>query len=146
LTAKKVKAQQQVDALKAEIAALRMELAELKARAGSPRTRPPRVLRYCRYQSNRKAPVGDGLRQVTVELPNIVIEEACVRGLLSVDAKNNPWSVVQSAYSSLLSDAALDWLIRNGVIAPEQRGSCYSPWHQQLAKAGCRSSLAPEYW
>jgi hypothetical protein len=76
------------------------------------------TLRVRRYRKRRR----DGLRQLTVELPNVVIEEACVRGLLSVGAKNNPWSVVQSAYSSLLSDAALDWLIRNGVIAPEQRG------------------------
>ena len=63
-----------------------------------------------------------GLRLLTVAVPETVIEGAVARGLLASDDGAQPWSVIQGCYASLLSDAALAWLIDNGVIAREQRG------------------------
>jgi hypothetical protein len=48
-----------------------------------------------------------------------------------------PWSVIQSCYVAQLSDAALEWLIKAGVIKREQRVNavevlrCISGWIEQ---------------
>jgi hypothetical protein len=51
-----------------------------------------------------------------------MIDEATERGLLSAEQRCDPWSVIQGCYAAELSDAALDWLIKGGVITNEQRG------------------------
>jgi hypothetical protein len=42
--------------------------------------------------------------------------------LLAAQDRAEPWSVIQSCYAAQLSEAALEWLIKAGVIKPEQRG------------------------
>jgi hypothetical protein len=44
------------------------------------------------------------------------------RGLLKSEASAEPWSVIECAYASQLSDAAINWLVNNGVIARDQAG------------------------
>jgi hypothetical protein len=85
-----------------------------------PERRPerPSTLRVRRHRERRS----HGLRLLTVTVPETVIEAAVARGLLASDDGAQPWSVIQGCYASLLSDAALAWLIDNGVITHEQRG------------------------
>jgi hypothetical protein len=78
----------------------------------------PSALRVRRHRERRRY----GLRMLIVTVPETVIESAVARGLLASDDSAQPWSVIQGCYASLLSDAALAWLIDNGVIAREQRG------------------------
>jgi hypothetical protein len=56
----------------------------------------------------------------TVEVPQSVIEAASERGLLEPGSRAEAWVLIQACYASMLSDAALNWLIRNGVIRSEQ--------------------------
>ena len=69
--------------------------------------------RVRRHRERRR----QGMCLITVEMPNAVIEGAIARGLLKPEASTEPWSVIESAYASLLSDAAIDRLVNNGVIA-----------------------------
>jgi hypothetical protein len=85
---------------------------------GERRPVSPSTLRVRRHRKRRRA----GMRLITVEMPNAVIEGAIARGLLKRDASTEPWAMIQGAYSSQLSDAALDWLVNGGVIAREQGG------------------------
>jgi len=78
----------------------------------------PNALRVRRHRERRRY----GLRMLNVTVPETVIESAVARGLLASDDGAQPWSVIQGCYASLLSDAALAWLIDNGVITHEQRG------------------------
>ena len=57
----------------------------------------------------------------TVEVPQSVIDAAIERQLLKPGKRDEAWEVIQACHASLLSDKALDWLIRNGVIRNEQR-------------------------
>jgi len=57
----------------------------------------------------------------TVEVPQSVIEAASERGLLEPGSRAEAWVLIQACYASMLSDAALNCLIRNGVIRSEQR-------------------------
>jgi hypothetical protein len=57
-----------------------------------------------------------------VPVPGAVVENAIARGLLAAEDRAEPWPVIQACYAAQLSDAALEWLIDGGVIAPEQRG------------------------
>jgi hypothetical protein len=84
----------------------------------APRPVNPNALRVRRHRERRRY----GLRLLTVAVPEIFIEGAVARGLLASDDGARPWSVIQGCYASLLSDAALAWLIDNGVITREQRG------------------------
>ena len=68
----------------------------------------------------------DGVRLVTVEVPEGVVKEAIARGLLEPDQCPNPWTLIQACYASLLSEAAFDWLTRNEVIAGEERADAVS--------------------
>lgn len=61
------------------------------------------------------------MRLVTVEVPQAVIEETSARGLLEPAEHARPWAVIHACYAIQLSDAALDCLIRDGVITLEQR-------------------------
>lgn len=49
------------------------------------------------------------------------LEPALVRGLLAEEDRLQPWRVIESCYAAQLSDAALERLIREGVIKREQR-------------------------
>ena len=64
----------------------------------------------------------NGLRLLTVTVPETVIENAIARRLLAAEDRAEPWPVIQGCYAAQLSDAALNWLIKRGVITPEQRG------------------------
>jgi hypothetical protein len=64
----------------------------------------------------------NGLRLMTVTMPEANIEHAISRGLLLREDRNKPWPVIQACYASCLSDTAMQWLIRNGVINGNERG------------------------
>ena len=74
--------------------------------------------RVRRHRERRR----QGMCLITVEMPNAVIEGAIARGLLKRGASAEPWSVIESAYASQLSDGAINWLVNNGVIARDQAG------------------------
>jgi hypothetical protein len=74
-----------------------------------------RVRRYRERRKQRRC-------LLTVTVPETVIEDAVTRGLLAAQDRAEPWSVIQSCYAAQLSEAALEWLIKAGVIKPEQRG------------------------
>jgi hypothetical protein len=74
--------------------------------------------RVRRHRERRR----QGMCLITVEMPNAVIEGAIARGLLTREASTEPWSVIESAYASQLSGAAINWLVDNGVIARDQAG------------------------
>ncbi len=75
------------------------------------------TLRVRRHRERRR----EGVRLVTVEVPEPAIEAAVARGLLKPEDRAEAWPVIQGAYAAQLSDKALNWLTRNGVITEEQR-------------------------
>ena len=77
----------------------------------------PSTLRVRRYRERRR----EGLRLLTVEIPEPVIEAAIARGLLKPEDCSQSSSVVRSAFAAQLSDTALNWLTNNAVITSEQR-------------------------
>jgi hypothetical protein len=77
----------------------------------------PSTPRVRRYRERRR----EGLRQLTVEVPEAVIEQAIGRGILKPEESAMAWDVIQACYAAQLSDAALDRLISVGVITREQR-------------------------
>src|SRR5436190_16894922 len=64
----------------------------------------------------------NGLRLMTVTMPEASIEQAITRGLLKPEDRTKPWPVIQACYASWLSEKAMQWLIRNGVINGKERG------------------------
>jgi hypothetical protein len=72
------------------------------------------TLRVRRWRQRRRGK----LRQVTVTVPQSVIDHAIARGLLQPAAE--PWAVVQACYAAQLSDAVLNRLVDDGVITAEQ--------------------------
>ena len=74
--------------------------------------------RVQRHRERRR----QGMCLITIEMPNAVIEGAIARGLLKREASTEPWSLIECAYASQLSDAAINWLVNNGVIARDQAG------------------------
>jgi hypothetical protein len=64
----------------------------------------------------------NGLRLMTVAMPEANIEHAISRGLLKPEDRTKPWAVIQACYASWLSDTAMQWLIRNAVINGKERG------------------------
>jgi hypothetical protein len=63
----------------------------------------------------------EGLRLLTLEMPETAIEAAIIRGLLKPEESTQAWSVIDSVYRTLLSYRALNWLTDNAVITTEQR-------------------------
>jgi hypothetical protein len=59
---------------------------------------------------------------MTVAMPESSIENAIGRELLKPEDRARPWTVIQACYASWLSEAAMQWLIRNGVIMEDERG------------------------
>jgi hypothetical protein len=72
------------------------------------------------YRERRR----EGICCLTVEMPEADIAEATARGLLKSDG--DAWNVLDAWYASHLSDAALQWLVNNKVIKPEQHGDARS--------------------
>ena len=66
----------------------------------------------------------EGLRLLTVEIPEPVIEAAIARGLLKPEDCTQSSSVMRDAFAAQLSDTALNWLTsnRNGVTGYALRG------------------------
>ena len=81
----------------------------------------PRVsastLRVRRHRERRR----EGLRLLTLEMPEPAIETAIARGFLKPEETTQAWSVIDSVYRTQLSDRALNWLTDNAVITTEQR-------------------------
>jgi hypothetical protein len=77
----------------------------------------PNTLRVRRHRQRRR----EGLRLLTVEIPEPVIETAIARGLLKPEDCAQSSSVMRSAFAAQLSDTALNWLTSNAVITTEQR-------------------------
>jgi hypothetical protein len=83
----------------------------------TPNPASPSTLRVRRFRERRK----EGLRLLTVTVPETVIEKTVARGLLAAEDHAKPWQVIQGCYAAQLSDAALEWLVNGRVITPEQR-------------------------
>jgi hypothetical protein len=80
----------------------------------------PRVsnaLRVRRHRMRRR----EGLRLLSIEIPEPTIEDAIARGLLKPEDCAQSSSVIRSAFAAQLSDTALNWLTSNAVITSEQR-------------------------
>ena len=75
------------------------------------------TLRVRRHRQRRR----EGLRLLTVEIPEPVIEAAIARGLLKPEDCAQSSSVMRSVFAAQLSDTALNWLTSNAVITSEQR-------------------------
>ena len=82
-----------------------------------PHSLRPNTLRVRRHRQRRR----EGLRLLTVEIPEPVIEAAITRGLLKPEDCAQSSSVIRSAFAAQLSDTALNWLTNNAVITSEQR-------------------------
>jgi hypothetical protein len=81
------------------------------------------TLRVRRYRERRR----EGVRCLTVEMYEADIAEAIARCLLKSDG--DAGNVLDAWYASHLSDVALQWLVDNKVIKPEQRGDAGSILH-----------------
>ena len=89
----------------------------------APHSVNPSTVRVRRHRERRRK----GICCLTVEMPKAVIEEAIAGGGLP---DYNAWDVLDAYYVDVLdayyadhlSDAALEWLIKNKVIKREQRG------------------------
>ena len=100
-----------------------------------PHSLRPNTLRVRRHRQRRR----EGLRLLTVEIPEPVIEAAIARGLLKPEDCAQSSSVMRSAFATQLSDTALNWLTSNAVITSEQRADAVailqriSEWLEQAA-------------
>jgi hypothetical protein len=66
--------------------------------------------------------VRERVRLFNVELPGHFIDAAIARGLLDTKQCDDAWAVIQACYAAQVSDATLDWLVRNEVVTLSQRG------------------------
>jgi hypothetical protein len=95
----------------------------------------PGTLRVRLHHERRR----EGLRLLTLEIPESAIDAAIARGFIKPEDSNLAWSVIESVYATQLSDRALNWLTDNAVIATEQRTNvaailrCISNWVEQAA-------------
>ena len=100
-----------------------------------PRLTRPSTQRVRCYRERRR----EGLRLLTLEMPETAIDAAIARGFLKPEDSTQAWSVIQGVYANQLSDRALHWLTDNAVITPEQRTNaaailrCISNWVEQAA-------------
>ena len=83
----------------------------------------PSTLRVRRYRERRR----ERIRCLTVEIYEADIADATARGLLKPegDASN----VLDAWYASHLSEPAMQWLVDNKLIKPEERGDAGSILH-----------------
>jgi hypothetical protein len=92
----------------------------MRRRALSARASPgPSAERVRQYRERRR----NGLRLMSVAMPEANVEQAISRGLLKPEDRTKPWPAIQACYASLLSDQAMQWLMRNKVINGEERGN-----------------------
>ena len=89
----------------------------------TPHRANPSTLRVRRHRERRR----EGVRCLTVEMYEADIAEVTARGLLK--SGGDAWNVLDAWYACHLSDAALQWLVNNKVIKPEQRGDAASILH-----------------
>jgi hypothetical protein len=89
------------------------------------------TLRVRRHRERRR----EGLRLLTLEMPEPAIETAVVRGLLKPEETTQAWSVIKSVYAAQLSDRAAHRQCGDHSRTAHQRG-CDPPPHQRLAGAG----------
>ncbi len=82
----------------------------------------PRICASTERVRQRRERHRNGLRLMTVAMPEANIEQAISRGLLKPEDRTKPWPVIQACYASLLSETAMQWLVQNGVINGEERG------------------------
>jgi hypothetical protein len=75
----------------------------------------PSTLRVCRYRERQR----EGLCTFTIEMSKFGIADAIARGVLKPDY--DVWDMLDAWYADHLSDAALEWLVNNKIIKPEQR-------------------------
>jgi hypothetical protein len=100
-----------------------------------PRPARPSTLRVRLHRERRR----EGLRLLTLEMPETAIDAAIARGFLKPEETTQAWSVIQSVYATQLSERALNWLTDNAVITTEQRTNvaailrCISNWVEQTA-------------
>ena len=80
----------------------------------------PGALRVRRHRERRR----EGVHCLTVEMYDVDVAESTARRLLKSDG--DAWNVLDAWYASHLSDLALQWLVDNRVIKPEQRGDAAS--------------------
>ena len=73
--------------------------------------------RVRRHRERRR----NGLQLITVEMPEATIEHAITRGLRKPEDRTKPWPVIQACYAALLSEKAMQWLTRNGVVNGNER-------------------------
>jgi hypothetical protein len=102
-------------------------------------TEPPSVrlstLRVRLHRERRR----EGLRLLTLEMPETAIDAAIARGFLKPEDSTQAWSVIQSVYATQLSEKALTWLTDHPVITTEQRNNpvailrCISEWLEGAA-------------
>ena len=91
--------------------------------------------RVRQYRERRR----NGLRLMSVAMPEANIEHAISRRLLKLEDRTKPWPVIQACYASWLSDKAMQWLVRNGVINDNERSDAaailrnISNWLEQAA-------------
>jgi hypothetical protein len=90
--------------------------------AGTENVAEPRICASTERVRQHRERRRNGLRLMTVEMPEATIEHAIARGLLKPEDRTRPWSVIQVCYASLLSEKAMQWLVRNGVIKANQCG------------------------
>jgi hypothetical protein len=97
------------------------------------------TLRVRRHRERRRRRVA----LFTIEVPQSVIEAAIERGLLEPGRPADQWVLIQACYASMLSDKALEWLIRTGVIRIEQRADAaallrsISNWLERVGANAC---------
>ena len=84
----------------------------------APRPVGSSTARVRRHRERRR----EGMWLFTVPVPGAVIENAIARGLLAEEDRAKPWPVIQGCYAAQLSDVAIAWLIKGGVITHAQRG------------------------
>ena len=96
-----------------------------------PEPHPKPSTRRVRLHRERRR---EGLRLLTLEMPETAIDAAIARGFLKPEDSNLAWSVIDSVYRTQLSDTALNWLTDNAVMSSEQRTNvasilrCISVW------------------
>jgi hypothetical protein len=64
----------------------------------------------------------NGLRLMTVEIAEANIDQAIARGLLQPEDRTKPWPVIHACDAAWLSEKAMQWLVRNGVVNANERG------------------------
>jgi hypothetical protein len=84
----------------------------------------------------------DGLRLLTLEIPESAIDAAIARGFLKPEDSAQAWSVIESVYATQLSDKSAELAHRQcgDHSGTTHQCGCDPPLHQRLA-GGCGSMI-----